>query len=89
MTGTEKKTRFAIWPGETAAAIFAPLSYKLEDGLTGVAARFYYPESYRLVPFTHGVIGGAHANTTNSGFLGADNAFAHAGGGDFTCFRQN
>lgn len=34
----------------------------------------------RLVPFAQGVIGGAHANTTSGGFLGARNAFGFGGG---------
>jgi hypothetical protein len=51
--------------------------------------RFSYRKWNRLVPFAQGVIGGAHANTTNGSFLGANNAFAYAGGGGFTCFRQN
>ncbi len=43
--------------------------------------RFSYRKWNRLVPFAQGVIGGAHANTTNGGFLDANNAFAYAGGG--------
>lgn len=43
--------------------------------------RFSYRKWNRLVPFVQGVIGGAHSNTTNGGFLGANNAFAYGGGG--------
>ena len=34
----------------------------------------------RLTPFAQALIGGAHSNTTNGGFLGAHNAFAFGGG---------
>ena len=43
--------------------------------------RFSYRRWNRLVPFAQAVIGGAHANSTNGGFLGANNAFAFGGGG--------
>jgi hypothetical protein len=43
--------------------------------------RFSYRGWKRLVPFAQAVIGGAHANSTNAGFLGSNNAFAVGGGG--------
>ena len=43
--------------------------------------RFSFRKWNRLVPFAQGDLGGAHANTTNNGFLGANNAFAYGGGG--------
>jgi hypothetical protein len=43
--------------------------------------RFSYRKWNRLIPYAEGLIGGAHANTTNGGFLGARNAFAVGGGG--------
>jgi hypothetical protein len=43
--------------------------------------RFSYHRWNRLVPFAQAVIGGAHANSTNGGFLGANNTFAFGGGG--------
>jgi hypothetical protein len=46
-----------------------------------VGPRFSYRRWNRLVPFAQAVIGGAHANTTNGGFLGANRAFAFGGGG--------
>lgn len=51
--------------------------------------RFSYRRWGRLIPFGEGLIGGAHANTTNGGFLGARNAFAAGGGagGDLTLDR--
>jgi hypothetical protein len=45
-----------------------------------VGPRFSYRKWNRLSPFAQGLIGGAHANTTNGGFLGARNAFAVGGG---------
>jgi hypothetical protein len=42
--------------------------------------RFSYRRWNRLTPFAQFVVGGAHANTTNGGFLGANNAFAFGGG---------
>jgi hypothetical protein len=42
--------------------------------------RFSYRKSDRVVPFAQAVIGGGHANSTNGGFLGANNAFAFGGG---------
>ena len=42
--------------------------------------RFSYRRWNRLVPFAQAVIGGAHANTTNGGFLGTHRAFAFGGG---------
>jgi hypothetical protein len=42
--------------------------------------RFSYRRWNRLTPFAQAVIGGGHANTTNGGFLGANNAFAFGGG---------
>ncbi len=42
--------------------------------------RFSYRRWNRLIPFAQAVIGGAHANSTNGGFLGANNAFAFGGG---------
>jgi hypothetical protein len=54
-------------------------------GLVGEAytfgPRFSYRGWSRLTPFAQAVIGGAHANTRNGGFLGANNAFAFGGGG--------
>jgi hypothetical protein len=43
--------------------------------------RFSWRRWKRLIPFAQAVIGGAHANSTNGGFLGANNAFAGGGGG--------
>lgn len=43
--------------------------------------RFSYRRWNRLTPYVEGLVGGAHANTTNGGFLGARNAFAAGGGG--------
>jgi hypothetical protein len=42
--------------------------------------RFSYRRWNRVIPFAQAVIGGAHANSTNGGFLGANNAFAAGGG---------
>ena len=42
--------------------------------------RFYFRRWNRLVPVAQAVIGGGHANSTNGGFLGANNAFAFGGG---------
>lgn len=42
--------------------------------------RFSYRKWNRLTPFAQGLLGGAHANSTNGGFLGARNAFAAGGG---------
>jgi len=53
-------------------------------GLVGetytVGPRFSYRKWSRLTPFAQVLIGGAHANTTNGGFLGARNALAAGGG---------
>ena len=43
--------------------------------------RFSFRKWTRLTPFAQAVIGGAHANSTNGGFLGANNAFVYGGGG--------
>jgi hypothetical protein len=43
--------------------------------------RFSYRKWNRLIPFAQFVVGGAHANSTNGGFLGANNAFVFGGGG--------
>lgn len=43
--------------------------------------RFSYHRWNRLIPFAQAVIGGGHANSTNGGFLGANNALAFGGGG--------
>lgn len=50
-----------------------------------VGPRFSYRKWNRLTPFAQAVIGRAHANSTNGGFLGANNGFAVGGGagGDF------
>jgi hypothetical protein len=45
-----------------------------------VGPRFCYRKWNRLTPFAQALIGGAHANTTNGGFLGARNAFAIGAG---------
>ena len=42
--------------------------------------RFSYRRWNRVAPFAQAVVGGAHANTTNGGFLGANRAFAFGGG---------
>ncbi len=42
--------------------------------------RFSYRRWNRLIPFAQAVIAGGHANSTNGGFLGANNAFAFGGG---------
>src|SRR5215470_11151666 len=42
--------------------------------------RFTYRKWRRMTPFAQGLIGGAHANSTNGGFLGANNALAFGGG---------
>src|SRR5215469_10409481 len=42
--------------------------------------RFSYRKWKRLTPFAQGLVGGAHANSTNGGFLGANNSFAFGGG---------
>ena len=42
--------------------------------------RFSLRRWNRLIPFAQGLIGGAHANTTSGGFLGAHNAFGLGGG---------
>jgi hypothetical protein len=42
--------------------------------------RFSYRRWNRLTPFAQAVIGGGHANSTNGGFLGTNNAFAFGGG---------
>ena len=42
--------------------------------------RFSYRKWQRLTPFAQGLIGGAHANSTSGGFLGANNSFAFGGG---------
>jgi hypothetical protein len=53
-------------------------------GLVGVTymagPRFSYRKWNRLTPFAQGMIGGAHADSTNGGFLGTRNAFAAGGG---------
>lgn len=51
--------------------------------------RFSYRKWSRLTPFAQVVIGGGHANTTNGGFLGANNAFAAGAGvgGDLSLDR--
>jgi len=43
--------------------------------------RFSYRRWNRLTPFAQVVAGGGHANSTNGGFLGANNAFAFGAGG--------
>jgi hypothetical protein len=45
-----------------------------------VGPRFSYRKWNRLVPFAQAVIGRGHANSTNGGFLGANQAFAIGGG---------
>lgn len=45
-----------------------------------VGPRLSYRKWSRLTPFAQVLIGGAHANTTNGGFLGARNAFAIGAG---------
>ncbi len=42
--------------------------------------RFSYRRWNRLTPFAQAVVGGGHANSTNGGFLGSNNAFAFGGG---------
>lgn len=42
--------------------------------------RFSFRKWNRLIPFAQFVVGGAHANSTNGGFLGAHNAFVFGGG---------
>jgi hypothetical protein len=45
-----------------------------------VGPRFSWRKWSRLTPFAQGLIGGAHANTTNGGFLRGRNAFAVGAG---------
>lgn len=45
-----------------------------------VGPRFSWRKWNRLTPFAQAVIGRAHANSTNGGFLGANNGFAVGGG---------
>ena len=46
-----------------------------------VGPRFSLRRWKSLTPFAQGLVGGAHANTSNGGFLGARNALAVGGGG--------
>lgn len=52
--------------------------------------RFSYRKWNRLTPFAQGLVGGAHANSNNGGFLAATNAFAAGGGagGDLSLDRN-
>ena len=45
-----------------------------------IGPRFSYRRWNRIIPFAQAVIGRAHANSTNGGFLGANNGFAVGGG---------
>ena len=63
-------------------------SYDGAPGIPGLVGetyifgpRFSFRRWNRLIPFVQGGIGGVHANTTNNGFLGANNGFAYSGGG--------
>lgn len=60
--------------------------YDGSSGIPGLIGETYMAGprfSYRwkrITPFAEGLIGGAHANTSSGGFLGANNSFAFGGG---------